>query len=250
LEKGPLNRRRNALLEHLPASDFALIEPLLEPVELSFRKQLKFANRRIETVYFLESGLASVVTKASGREAEAAMIGWEGFVGLPILFGADRSPAEAFMQAEGQGHCVRATAFRDLLRHSPELLRICLLFAHTNTLQSYYTGLANGKGKLEERLARWLLMAQDRLASPDIVLTHEYLGLMLGVRRAGVSIAVENFVDRGLASAARGMIRILDRDGLIEIAGGFYGAPEAEYERVFNRATGVMSAGRVVAHIT
>jgi CRP-like cAMP-binding protein len=238
LEKGPLYRRRNALLELLPASDFALIKPLLEPVELTFRKQLKFANRRIERVYFLESGLASVVTKAGGREAEAAMIGWEGFVGLPILFGADRSPAEAFMQAEGEGHSVPAAAFRELLRRSPELLRVCLLFAHTNALQSYYTGLAHGNGRLEERLARWLLMAQDRLASPDIILTHEFLALMLGVRRAGVSVAVEDFEDRGLVSAARGMIRILDRDGLIEIADGFYGALEAEYERVFNRAIG------------
>ncbi len=236
MEHGPSNRRRNALLELLPASDFALVEPHLEPVELSFRKQLKYANRKIESVYFLESGLASVVTKANGREAEAAMVGWEGFVGLPIVFGTDRSPAEAFMQVEGEGHGVPATVFRDLLRRSPELLRICLLFAHTNALQSYYTGLANAKGKLEERLARWLLMAQDRLASPHLVLTHEFLALMLGVRRAGVSVVVENFEDRGLISAARGMIRILERDGLIEIANGFYGAPEAEYERVFNRA--------------
>jgi hypothetical protein len=79
-------------------------------------------------------------------------------------------------------------------------------------------------------------MAHDRLGSPELRLTHEYLALMLGVRRAGVSTAIEHFEAKGLVSAARGMVCILERDGLIEAANGFYGAPEAEYERVFNRA--------------
>lgn len=217
------NRRGNALLECLPQRDLALIEPLLEPAELSFRKQLKYANRKIERVYFIETGLASVMAKGNGREAEAAMVGREGFVGLPILFGTDRSPTDTFMQVGGEGKALPAAAFRDLLQRCPGLLRMCLLFAHINTVQSYYTALANAKGTLEERLARWLLMAQDRLGSFELRLTHEFLALMLGVRRAGVTVAVERFQSRGVITAARGMIRVINRDELIQCANGLYG---------------------------
>jgi CRP-like cAMP-binding protein len=131
---------------------------------------------------------------------------------------------------------VSATAFIELLGRSQGLLRTCLLFAHVFSIQSHYTALANAKGKLEERLARWLLMAQDRLVSRELLLTHEFLALMLGVRRAGVSVAVEHFEAQGLIRATRGMIGVLDRDGLIQIADGLYGGPEAEYERVFSQS--------------
>lgn len=229
----PSNRRRNALLCYLSKDDLTLIHARLEPVELTFRMRLQSPNRMIDKVYFPESGLASVVAKGNGKEAEVAIVGNEGMVGLPVVYGADRAPGEIFMQAEGQGYALSAADFRDLLGRCPSLSRTCLLFAHVLSVQTHYTSLANAKGRLEERLARWLLMAQDRLASPEIVLTHEFLALMLAVRRAGVTVAVENFEGRGLISARRGMIVILDRDGLLQCANGLYGAPEAEYERVF-----------------
>ena len=100
-------------------------------------------------------------------------------------------------------------------------------------VQSNYTALANAHGKLEERLARWLLMSQDRIADDELVMTHEFLALMLGVRRAGVTVALQHFEGRGCISTARGTITIKDRDGLEESANGLYGAPEAEYERLF-----------------
>lgn len=96
-----------------------------------------------------------------------------------------------------------------------------------------YTALANAKGPLEQRLARWLLMAQDRLDSPELVLTHEFLALMLGVRRAGVTTALQHLQKIGLTRGDRGAVTILDRDGLEETADGLYGPAEAEYERLF-----------------
>jgi CRP-like cAMP-binding protein len=150
LDNKPSNRRSNALLDRLSNDARALVQAVLAPVELTFRKQLKSANRKIEKVYFLESGLASIVTKGNGREAEISMVGWEGMVGLPIVFGTDRSPAEAFMQVEGEGQAVSVDAFRDLLQRSPELLRTCLLFAHTNAVHSYYTALANARNALPD----------------------------------------------------------------------------------------------------
>lgn len=115
------------------------------------------------------------------------------------------------------------------------LLRLCLLFDHVFQIQMGFTALANSRGKLEERLARWLLMAQDRVSGPDVVLTHDFLALMLGVRGADVSVALNRFEEQALVAVERGSIKILDREGLEEQANGFYGLPEAKFERVFGR---------------
>jgi CRP-like cAMP-binding protein len=228
---------RNRLLGAMSDADFALIQPLLKPVSLDFRKQLQSSNRRIKAIYFPESGLASVVAVGNGdrAQAEVALIGNEGMTGLPVLLGADRSPCEVFMQVEGEGYCITAADLDLLISDSPSIFRLMLLFAHTFVVQASYTALANAKGKLEERLARWLLMAQDRLEAKELLLTHEFLALMLGVRRAGVTTAVQHFEAHGLISCARGSISVEDRDGLQEAANGLYGAPEAEYERLFPR---------------
>ncbi len=202
---------------------------------LKFRQPLQRANRKIGAVYFPESGIASVVAVGGGerRQAEVAVVGWEGMTGLAVLLGAQRSPCDVFMQVEGEGHCIAADDLRKALERSTSLLAILLRYAHVFGVQSAYTALANSQGKLEERLARWLLMAQDRIDAEELLLTHEFLALMLGVRRAGVSVALEHFEAKGVIKIARGSVSILDRDGLQDCANGFYGQPEAEYERLF-----------------
>jgi DNA-binding transcriptional regulator YhcF (GntR family) len=94
------------------------------------------------------------------------------------------------------------------------------------------TAAADALGTIEQRLARWLLMAQDRVGGPELPLTHEYLSFMLGVRRAGVTEALQAIQMRGLISKERGLVRVVDRDGIIELANGLYGLPEREYERL------------------
>jgi CRP-like cAMP-binding protein len=197
---------------------------------------LQQANRRIRAVYFIEAGLASVVAIGGGsrKQAEVTVIGHEGMAGVALLFGADRAPCDVFMQVEGEGQCIEAEDFLEAVDKSPSLLRTLLRYAHVYNVQSAYAALANAHGKLEERLARWLLMAQDRLGGADMPLTHEFLSLMLGVRRAGVSVALEHFEDKGLIGTARGSVTVLDRDGLLENANGLYGQPEAEAERLFS----------------
>jgi CRP-like cAMP-binding protein len=235
--KAPV-RRRNAVLDHVSDKDFAQLEPLLQPVELTFRKLLQSSNRKIDTVYFPESGLASVVAIGGGerKQAEVAIIGREGFVGIPVALGAERSPHDIFMQIEGQGHSVPAHDFRELLHSCPSLLRTCLQYVHVYTVQAAHTALANARGSIEGRLARWLLMAEDRVGGPELHLTHDFLALMLGVRRAGVTVGLKHFERQGQISAARGAITILDRDGLVESANGLYGGPESEFERLFTGA--------------
>jgi CRP-like cAMP-binding protein len=231
-------RRCNALLDHLSNRDFALLEPKLRPVTLEFRKSLQQANRRITTAYFLESGIASTVTPtgANRQQTETALIGREGMTGVSLLYGVDRSPWDIFIQVEGQGQSIDADDLRDALGKSVSLHHALLRFAFLFTVQTAHTAVANAHGSLEQRLARWLLMSQDRIEKTEMLLTHEFMALMLGVRRAGVTVALQDFDAKGLIKHARGSVTIIDRDGLIEAANGFYGAPEAEAERLFSGA--------------
>jgi CRP-like cAMP-binding protein len=228
-------RTRNLVLDYLRSEDFDRLEPSLQRETLGFRRRLQSANRRVETVFFPESGVASTVAMGGGerRQAEVAIIGREGFVGIPIILADDRSPHEIFMQAEGTGYSVPATTFRSALDASPSLRQVCLRYAHAYFIQCAATTVANTHAHIDHRLARWLLMTHDRLETAEMLLTHEFLSLMLGVRRAGVTTAIQEFERRGLISAARGSITLLDRDGLLEVANGFYGAAEAEFERLF-----------------
>jgi len=229
------NRQRNRLLGALSNADFALLQPHLQRTPLKFRQPLQMANRKIRTVYFPESGIASVVAASRGehRQAEVALIGREGMTGIPLLHGVDRSPCDVFIQVEGEGHSIPADALREAMRQSTTLTECLLRFAHVFGVQSAYTALANSQGKIEERLARWLLMAQDRVESDELLMTHEFLALMLGVRRAGVTGTLQHLEMKGMVETARGAVTVKDREGLQECADGLYGTPEAEFERLF-----------------
>lgn len=231
------NRTGNLLLHCLTDADLALLEPHLEKVVLTSRKRLQSSNRTIETVYFPDDGLGSVVAIGKGRraQAEVALIGREGMTGLPIVHGTTSSPYEIFMQVEGEGRQILAVNLSSAMRASSTMRDVFLHYSQAFAIQSGYTALANAWGTLEERLARWLIMAQDRLERSELVLTHELLGLMLGVRRAGVSVALNHFASKCLTRSDRGSVTILDREGLEETANGLYGLPEAEYERLLFR---------------
>src|SRR5262245_30297317 len=176
MEKALRLRQRNRLLGSLSESDLDAISPFLDPVPLNFRQRLQGANRKLKSAYFPESGLASVVAIGGGerRQAEVAIIGREGMTGLPILYGTDRSPCEIFMQHEGEGQCISADDLSNLIKANPAIHRCFLKFAHVFAVQSSFTALANARGKLEERLARWILMASDRLDSDLLHLTHAF----------------------------------------------------------------------------
>lgn len=233
--QGTCNVQRNRILNAMSNSDLALLQPYLEPTPLRFRQRLQTANRQIKDVYFPESGIASVVAVSGGerRQAEVAVVGREGMTGLPVVHGAGRSPCDVFIQVEGGAQRISAEALREVMDQSPSLLRCFLRFAHVFGVQSGWTALANAQGKVEERLARWLLMAQDRIEADELVLTHEFLALMLGVRRAGVTTALQQFERKGVVETARGAVTVRDREGLEECANGLYGVPEAEFERLF-----------------
>jgi CRP-like cAMP-binding protein len=227
-------KNKSKILAGLSKSDTALLQPSLTPVELPVRKLLEARNRRIEHVYFLDSGLASVVASGgTNHSIEIAIIGREGMTGLPILMSTDRSPHETFIQSAGAGWRIAAADLRAAMDQSVTLRDRLQQYAHTVTVQMGFTALANGRYKLEERLARWLVMALDRSDDSNVALTHEFLAVMLGTRRPGITTALNALEKSGLVESRRGLVKILDRGALEETANGSYGAAEAEYTRLF-----------------
>lgn len=224
---------RNRILSRLSPDEFGLLGPHLEAVDLPLRKQLENRNKAIDQVYFIERGIASVVANGTGRSIEVGLIGREGMTGLAVVMGTDRTPHDTFMQAAGDGQRLTSAKLRSAMEQSPALHRSFLRYGHAFVVQTAQTALANGRNKLEERLARWLLMAHDRLDSDAVPLTHEFLSVMLGVRRPGVTVALDLLEKQGLIRVKRGAVAILSRTGLRKVSNGAYGAAEAEFQRLF-----------------
>ncbi len=213
--------QQNLILSRLSRDDLALIQPHLQPVELPLRKVLERANKPIKVIYFPESGFASMVADA-GKPIEVGLIGREGMTGLAVVLGNDRNQNDTWMQAAGNGQCISADDLRNAIAQSRSLHNSLLRYAHAYFNQMTRTAIANGRSKIEERLARWLLMAQDRLGSPELPLTHEFLALMLGVRRPGVTEAVQHLERQGLIAHRRGCIVIRNREKLVQLSNGTY----------------------------
>jgi CRP-like cAMP-binding protein len=220
-------------LSHLSSADFALLEPNLTRVDLPLRKRLEAPRRSIDHVYFPESGFVSVVADGGVGRIEVGLIGREGMTGLAVVMGTDRTPNETFVQNAGEGSKIASASLRRAIGQSRSLHHCFLLYAHTFLLQATHTARANARSKLEERLARWLLMAHDRLEQDELVITHEFLSLMLGARRPGVTVGLNLLEKSGLIQNHRGVISIIDRTGLKRAANGAYGVPEAEFDRLF-----------------
>jgi CRP-like cAMP-binding protein len=225
------------LLAALSPEDFSLLQPQLEPIPLPGSTCLVEPNTPIEYVYFLEQGIASVVaTTPQGRRIEVGIIGPEGLTGTSVLLGTDRTPHECFVQTPGKGLRIQVEDLCHAVSVSASLHQHLLRFVQALIIQMSQTALANGSHTIEQRLARWLLMCHDRVDGDDLATTHEFLSLMLGVRRAGVTETLKTLEDRGLISTKRGQITVLDRAKLKAVAGDSYSVPEAEYARLIGLA--------------
>jgi CRP-like cAMP-binding protein len=229
----PASTAGNRLLEKMPESDRRLLEPHLVREDLPVRKDLEKPNKRIENVYFIETGIASVVAiQSNGAHIEIGIIGCEGATGAAVVLGDDRTPYSTYMQVAGGGLRIGTETLREAMRESNSLHGILLKSVQAFMLQTSHTAVANARGSIHVRLARWLLMAHDRLPDAELPLTHEFLSMMLAVRRPGVTEAINALKRDKLIDAARGSIVVRNRKGLEKIAANFYGVPEAEYRRL------------------
>jgi CRP-like cAMP-binding protein len=202
-------------------------------VPLSLRQQLTPPGAPLEHVYFIEHGLASVVIKSNnGKEIEVGMVGHEGMVGVDVIMGDLHSVFDTFMQIEGAAYRLSSEILQGGLEQSCSLRTHLNRYARAFSIQVAATALANGRMKLEAKLARWLVMVQDRTQNESFKLTHEFLSVMLGVRRPGVTMALQVLEGKNLIRSRRAEVVIIDRAGLITHAGGSYGLPEEQYERL------------------
>jgi CRP-like cAMP-binding protein len=224
---------RNLLLRAMSPDDFARLKLHLEPVTLSLKQVLVEANQPIEHVYFIEEGLASVVAISPDNERlEVGHIGREGMTGEPVILSVNQTPLQTFIQVAGSGLRMRAEDLAAAMESSPSLKALLLRWVQALMIQTAQSTLANGRYTIQERLARWLLMCHDRLDRDDLPLTHEFLSLMLGVRRSGVTEALHVLEGIQVVKTGRGRIHLLDRERLEDIAGGCYGLSETEYTKL------------------
>lgn len=223
----------NGLLKTLSEEDVDLVRPHLEPVTLQQEQSLFESYEPITHVYFFESGLSSEVVVAS-KSIEVGCIGHEGCSGVPVLLGVDASPHKAFMQAGGKAVRIASHELQGLMDDSRTLRELLLRYAHVFMIQIAATALADGRYGVEQRLARWLLMCQDRLGD-ELPLTHDFLAVMLGVRRPSVTDALHKLEGNRAIKAERAMITVRNRAILEETAGDSYGIPEEEYRRLITK---------------
>jgi len=209
----------NLILLSLPPKESAQLLPELEFMRLNLHHVMHEATEVIRSAYFMNNGMASVLTvQPDGRSVEVGLIGKEGFVGLPIIFGFKTSPLRVITQADGTAYRVDVPTLKKLLPTCPQLEKQLQRFSMILAMQSTQLAACNRLHDVEERLARWLMMSNDRIGSETMPLTQEFLGQMLGARRASVSVAAATLQKAGMIAYTRGNVTILDKRQLMDAA--------------------------------
>ena len=215
---GPSQARsapRNVLLSKLPADELEFLQRTLQPVELEVPQPLYEPHQPIRHAYFPESGMVSVVSvMEDGRSIEVGTIGREGVVGGVLLMGTDRVPCRSYTQINGRAQRIDAARLIEAADRFVNLRMLILRYESAFLTQSMQGAACNGLHAVQQRCCRWLLTARDRCESDELTLTHEFLALMLGVRRASVSDVLRPLQDAGLVNSVRGHITILNRPAL------------------------------------
>ncbi|SES47131.1 Crp/Fnr family transcriptional regulator [Rhizobium sp. NFR03] len=223
----------NRLLKRMSEEAFGRIRSKLELRDLPIKHKIVEPGVRTEGLCFIENGLASIVSSNDDGEAiEVGHIGFEGVTGTNLLLSVSETPTSTFMQVAGRGYMLSADDLENLVEEDRSTQKLLLTFVHAMQIQVSQTSLANGRYRMHERLARWLLMCHDRVGDDELPLTHEFMALMLGVRRSGVTDELHVLEGLHAIKATRGRVHIQDRQGLEKIAGLIYGLPEREYERL------------------
>jgi len=206
---------QNTILLRLPGVERNLLLPTLEFVQLPARTVLTEMGKPIEFAYFLNSGVASIITVMSdGKSVEVGLTGKEGFIGLPLIVGYATSPTRAVIQIEGSGFKISARDFKSALRTCPKLEKSLQRYSQELAIQAVQIAACNRLHEVGHRLARWLLMSQDRVGESSFLLTQEFISHMLGTRRASVTVAARDLQTAGLITYRRGQVTIENRAGL------------------------------------
>jgi CRP-like cAMP-binding protein len=229
------NQIRNKLLNILPQQDLDALTPHLELVSLPKGTIIAKRGEGFQHVYFLESGIASVVvTTPGGDQGEAGIFGSEGYVPTSAVAGVDSSTHDIRVQLDADAYRMDYENFRIAMEENRNLWKVVIRSIEAFSVQLAYTAVCNAIHDVNERLARWLLMCEDRVAGHELALTHDFLSMMLAVRRPSVTTAMHVLEGNGFIRAERGVVKIRNRNALEEYAHDAYGIPEAEYRRLMS----------------
>ncbi|CAM3660282.1 Crp/Fnr family transcriptional regulator (plasmid) [Agrobacterium radiobacter] len=226
----------NILLSLLPEAIRQEVMGVCSPLKLALGDVLISAGAPVERVFFLSSGIASVVVVTkSGRKIESGIVGREGFVPTGAVAGAQTNLTEIVTQAPGEALFMSIRSFDALLAQYRVFSDILVCALHVSRTQVEYTASSNATQSVTERLARWLLMCHDRVKGNHLPLTHDFLSTMLAVRRASVTDALHVLESHGFIRSERGRITIRNRETLETYAHDLYGMPEEENNRMITR---------------
>jgi CRP-like cAMP-binding protein len=228
----------NHLLRALPAADYARLEPLLHEVELKHHDVLIEADEPFDYVYFPETCMISIVTLLdNGDIIEAATVGREGVVGLPLFLGLATVNTTAICQMSGRAQRMSTPDFRHAIQSVPVLHKALGLYTNALIAMLGQGGACNSSHTVEQRLARWLLTISDRVGQDRLAITQEFLSQMLGVQRPSVTIAVGVLEDAGMVVTQRGNIEIVDRERLTAAACECYDIIRRLYEETWKQTS-------------
>lgn len=223
----------NHILASLPPEDYERLAPHLKPVQLNHGQILYEAGGRIEHVYFPLNSMISIISETStGESVEVGICGYEGMAGISVLLGVDKSAHKNLVQVPDSAIQVSAEVILEEFQRGGALQSLVLRYMQSLLLQISQVAACNRLHSISERLARWLLMSDDRCKCSDLPFTQEFLSLMLGARRAGVTEAALVLQAEELIHYRRGHIKIKDREGMEQYTCECYVTLKAEFDRV------------------
>lgn len=227
--------RGNKLLSILPSEEFEDVARRLKPVSLTHGTMLGKEGEPVEHVYFLTQGICSVIARTpEGARAEAGIFGRDGYIPTSAVADVDVYTYDVYVQLDARGYRVNYDDFRQMMEGRRNFFKVMIRAIEAFAVQLAYTAVSNAVHDVNERLARWLLMCDDRVDGNELPLTHDFISMMLAVRRPSVTTALHVLEGNGLIRAERGLITIKDRGRLEEFAADSYGKPEKAYERLLS----------------
>lgn len=223
----------NHLLAALPKDEFTRLEPLLEPVSLELGQVIYESGEKLDHIYFPTTAIISLLyIMENGSTAEIGMSGNDGLVGIALYMGGSTTPSRAVVQSAGNSFRLRSKDLNDEFSLGGTFQKVLLRYTQSLMTQISQTAVCNRLHSVQKQLCRWLLINHDLLQTNKLIMTHDLIANMLGVRREGVSIAAGQLQELGLISYVRGTITILDRDGLLANACECYQVVKDEYDRL------------------
>jgi CRP-like cAMP-binding protein len=226
----------NHLLAALPDEEFASLKPDLEPVSLALGEVIYESGEQLEYIYFPTTAIISLLyIMQNGATAEIGMAGNDGLVGIALYMGGATTPSRAVVQSAGNAFRLRSKPLQSAFNLGGEFQNLLLRYTQSLMTQISQTAVCNRLHSVEQQLCRWLLINHDLLQTNKLIMTHDLIANMLGVRREGVSIAAGHLQKKGLIKYVRGTITMLDRKGLELAACECYKVVKDEYDRLLGK---------------